>query len=127
MRLQNDLWISQLWGGFELLGGSVSRLHHYMTKPIDIDALSKLLAELIGGKKVDAPVQKPAPVAAIAPDQPQADTPVISPVAAPQAANPDQPLIFNQLVFDWLVDNNLAQVNYSYEKTKDTAISLGVG
>ena len=28
---------------------------HYMTKPIDIDALSKLLAELIGGKKVDKP------------------------------------------------------------------------
>ena len=70
---------------------------HYMTKPIDIDALSKLLAELIGGKKVDAPVQKPAPVAAIAPDQPQADTPVISPVAAPQAANPDQPLIYSRL------------------------------
>jgi len=32
---------------------------HYMTKPIDIDALSKLLAELIGGKKVDAPTPKP--------------------------------------------------------------------
>jgi len=37
---------------------------HYMTKPIDIDALSKLLAELIGGKKVDKPVEKVAvPVA----------------------------------------------------------------
>jgi pimeloyl-ACP methyl ester carboxylesterase len=46
---------------------------------------------------------------------------------AGHACNHDQPLIFNQLVFDWLVDNNLAQVNYSYEKTKETAISLGVG
>ena len=32
-----------------------SGFSHYMTKPIDIDALSKLLAELIGGKKVDKP------------------------------------------------------------------------
>ncbi len=31
---------------------------HYMTKPIDIDALSKLLAELIGGKKCDKPTQQ---------------------------------------------------------------------
>lgn len=31
---------------------------HYMTKPVDIDALSKLLAELIGGKKVDRPAEK---------------------------------------------------------------------
>lgn len=39
---------------------------HYMTKPIDIDALSKLLAELIGGKKVDKPVEKvAAPATAI--------------------------------------------------------------
>jgi len=33
---------------------------HYMTKPIDIDALSKLLAELIGGKKVDKPKESAA-------------------------------------------------------------------
>ena len=34
---------------------------HYMTKPIDIDALSKLLAELLGGKRVEnaKPVRKP--------------------------------------------------------------------
>ncbi len=32
---------------------------HYMTKPIDIDALSKLLAELIGGKQVAASPEKP--------------------------------------------------------------------
>ena len=31
---------------------------HYMTKPIDIDALSKLLAELIGGKQVEEPKEK---------------------------------------------------------------------
>ena len=35
---------------------------HYMTKPIDIDALSKLLAELIGGKQVDKPKEKPAAI-----------------------------------------------------------------
>lgn len=35
---------------------------HYMTKPVDIDALSKLLAELMGGKKVDAPVEKQATI-----------------------------------------------------------------
>ena len=40
---------------------------HYMTKPIDIDALSKLLAELIGGKKVDAPAEKPVRAPAAAP------------------------------------------------------------
>ena len=30
-----------------------SGFSHYMTKPIDIDALSKLLAELLGGKRVE--------------------------------------------------------------------------
>lgn len=29
---------------------------HYMTKPIDIDALSKLLADLLGGKRVESKV-----------------------------------------------------------------------
>ena len=35
---------------------------HYMTKPIDIDALSKLLADLLGGKRVEKaePVTKPS-------------------------------------------------------------------
>jgi len=38
---------------------------HYMTKPIDIDALSKLLADLLGGKRV-AEAPQPTPVAAVA-------------------------------------------------------------
>lgn len=40
---------------------------HYMTKPVDIDALSRLLADLIGGKKVDAPKENPAPIQTIQP------------------------------------------------------------
>lgn len=34
---------------------------HYMTKPIDIDALTNLLAQLLGGKPVEAPVAKKMP------------------------------------------------------------------
>jgi len=52
---------------------------HYMTKPIDIDALSKLLAELIGGKKVDKPKAAAAP-AAVVPT-------TAAPAAAAESAN----------------------------------------
>ena len=56
---------------------------HYMTKPIDIDALSKLLAELIGGKKVDKPAESNAAPAKATPA-------VATPAASKQAANEQQ-------------------------------------
>ncbi len=66
---------------------------HYMTKPVDIDALSKLLAELIGGKKVDGPVEKQAD------EQPAQPTPEVAIQAATQAAANDQneSLIYSRL------------------------------
>lgn len=36
-----------------------SGFSHYMTKPIDIDALTNLLAQLLGGKAVKAPIANP--------------------------------------------------------------------
>lgn len=62
---------------------------HYMTKPIDIDALSKLLANLLGGKRVAA---KPLPVPAlVATNEYQADddqSPIYSDLAKSEKLAP---------------------------------------
>ena len=61
---------------------------HYMTKPIDIDALSKLLAELLGGKRVENTdaTQKPH---ATTPSEPTHQPEPAANVAANQASNSD--------------------------------------
>ncbi len=78
---------------------------HYMTKPVDIDALSKLLAELIGGKKVDEPVEKPAveqpvqPTSEVAVQAATQGTAQAATQAVTQAASNDQneSLIYSRL------------------------------
>jgi pimeloyl-ACP methyl ester carboxylesterase len=46
---------------------------------------------------------------------------------AGHACNHDQPLIFNQLVFDWLKNQNLVHSNYDESRSVDGKLSLGVG
>ena len=61
---------------------------HYMTKPIDIDALSKLLADLLGGKRVEKPEEN---VEEITVETAAANT------ANTTAANTDLPRLYSRL------------------------------
>jgi len=66
---------------------------HYMTKPIDIDALSILLAELLGGKQIAKPADKTAGPTATAITASQAST---EPAAAANSDS-DTTLIYSEL------------------------------